>query len=282
MSNVNSERYAVHMKTANNGGYRNLDSLIAHISILPERGDIYRGLEGRGIRKKAENLIARWNREDSINPDIVPLVAEVEEEYKFENGMEVPVGIIISSNGTKYKLESFRKESRGDFEICLMGGINFKSPVAYYNIPLINQQIQRRAFIIEDEKIREIPRVKKFLESYTNVTKSEEFKSYQRGVFNVIIKNGGSFSFDAGSTGNCQLTTLYNAQSLINYSSNIPLQLKEVAKRAGRRIVLMDIKEIYTKKLKDSINKNSILLSDSYRSTNGSKMHIILIDTSRV
>ena len=279
MSNINSENYANHLKTSANGRYRNLEVLITNISRLPERGDIYRGLEGRGIRKKAENLIARWNREDSlntVNTDIVPLVAKVEEEYKFENGLEVPVGTTFKIGSAIYKVGDF-KTVNNVINISLRCGSLFKSLAGWYTVAVMNQSILTRSWQIEDVKIREIPRVKKFLDSYTNVIKSEAFKSSSQTAY-----NGAGINLNPGVTGNCQLTTICQAQNLINNSSDIPLQFKEIAKKAGRRIVLMDIKQIYVKKLKDNIKEGSILLSENYKSTNGSSMHIILIDTGKV
>lgn len=151
-------------------------------------------------------------------------------------------------------------------------------------IQQINKSLLDRELRIQDiSKEDEID----LLGEWNNIVTNDKAISQHKGESEVGIykcelnnSNRNYFIVTPGVTGNCQISAVAHANTILMYSSDIKKQFAEIF-NFGRKIALVDINRRYVKSLKEHLDKY-ILSHTPYISTNGSEMDIFLIDVRNI
>jgi len=117
----------------------------------------------------------------------------------------------------------------------------------------------------------------------------DQWKQYE-SVYEINCPGGAAIGVMQYPTMNCQLGSVASFNQILRLVEKcdeklkdveLLAYLKEIDKLAVKNIILVDIHEVYTKNM--AFLKQSYIVKDiEYTSTNGSKMHIWLINMKKL
>lgn len=211
------------------------------------------------------------------------------------HGLIVPVGTIIAvfpkgqTYGKQYyRIVSIENNTIANIRVCDIKGRITQTYDYRQGIQGINKSLRLKHWHL----VNETPAFLEALRTYTNVVPYRQFKrtDTERNGNNRVIANSASYAievegaripFSPGFTGNCQLTVLGSMNTLLQLSSDLKGQLKEVYHAAGRKLLLCDVNLHNVKLIEEKLPKSWIHSKMPYKSTNGSDMVVCLIDISK-
>lgn len=269
---------------------------------------IYNLLDGINANQKATALFNRFRGTSSETNRIVPLPStprwdiafttvikpKVESEVKSKHNHEpllVEKGTYIHTKTKKFAYQisddvSTDKVSRINYAV-----LNDKKE-KYYDFSFSSAQINEQILsgVWTPENISKELQTK--IDNYSNVITVDEFyhskgkvnksKAGDNGWTNLEtisckVKNvdGPHFYVTPFATSNCQLNVIGSANAILQSSTNPKQQFIEIYKYSGRALMLVDLNRQYVNKFKE-LFKDHIILEQSYESSNGSDMTIMI------
>lgn len=305
-SETDLQRWLRETKTLNLT-YAEILRRVGNIGQTPRK--IYDLLDGDTNNQKATALFNRFRGASSETNRIVPLQTtsnwadmnyttvtkpKVESEVKSKHNHEpllVEKGTYIHTKTKKYSYQisddvSSDKTSRINYTV-----LNDRRERYYdfsYSSAQINEQILSGVWI--PENISKELQTK--IDNYSNVITVDEFyhskgkvnksKAGDNGWTNLEtitckVKNvdGPHFYVTPFATSNCQLNVIGSANAILQNSTNPKQQFIEIYKYSGRALMLVDLNRQYVDKFKE-LFKDHIILEQSYESSNGSDMTIMI------
>lgn len=250
----------------------------------PSHIGIRQGAEAKRkyVRKNVQNI-------EVVDPVVVPNIPPVIKKELY--GLIVPIGTIIftipNSASSRYEVVTVTNEKS-----LILRMIGQKGAGTPYPISTLNAQLYGKQWNVENPT----PEIIQKINSYSNVVDYKDFKqnSSKKGTnnefsvnTNYVIPIGGPGSnttipVTPGFTGNCQLSIIGLMSTLIQVSTNLQEQLKQIYKKSSRKLLLCDVRSETRDQLKKKLPASSIYSEMPYTSTNGSRMVIVLINLTQL
>jgi hypothetical protein len=252
--------------------------------------EIYDVLDGRFASHKARALYVRWN---GVQPEEV--VKPVAVENTNPHNLKVPCGTKFkSSPGASYQTEYKLVYLPERKSYNLFHGENFEKNAGISTVSQIEVSFVSKNWVPTSNHSF----IADMIANYTNIVKAEEMiitnrlsngeekgVKFAAGLEQYVLMIGGDYGHSVyihpGGTGNCQLTVVAYMNTLLTHSTNVKEQLREIQKKAGRRMIMCDLNYHFVDKLKKAVGANAVQTMP-YTSTNHSSMVICLIDLTKM
>lgn len=264
---------------------------------------IYNLLDGVTNTQKARALFNRFrnsnfgntSNQDTVNYTTI-VTPKVETKVKIvskhnHEPLLVEKGTYIHTKKKKYVYQISDDVSTNERSKINYAVLNDKKERYYdfsYSSVQINEQILSGVWIPENiseelqTKINNYSNVITVDELYNSKGKVNKSKQGDNGHNNLEtisckVRNvdGPNFYVTPFATSNCQLNVIGSANAILEYSTNPKQQFIEIYKYSGRALMLVDLNRNYVNKFKEMF-KDHIILEQSYESSNGSDMTIII------
>ncbi len=122
-----------------------------------------------------------------------------------------------------------------------------------------------------------------------NIVNSEEFTNVYMKRINIYdnekdIRPLGGAHLYRSPTSNCQFSSISGIQHLLSRTEDTRSIFKEIFKATSKRLVLIDINTgdnyegKYERKIEEVFKEDRIVFKQPYKSTNGSKMTMYLLN----
>jgi len=247
---------------------------------------VYLKLNGHHPAVKANTLIEQWRTEIPVTN-----TTEVEEkdDYIYDSNCVVPIGHIFNVDKIdkcRYKLISI-KDNNTTIQLVFNAGKEQKDQhTVNYNLSTLNQNIKSGQWSIYQPNTRTQRWLKEF-KFPPNVILKEKFIKENGSLLQftgTLPVSRQTIYLNIAATGNCQLSIIGHANTLLNSCTKeeVSLQLREVKKLSGKRLLLMDLQQNYIKQLKEKVPANHIVSVTPYKSTNGSAMNLVLLNIDTI
>lgn len=288
-----------------NLSYLEIQFRIANSKYTPRK--IYELLDGITIGQKATAIFNRFRNTSSESNRIIPSPStsnldtmsyttddkpKVKDTDKHDHEpLLVEIGTYLHARTRKYAYQISEDISTKKQSIINYSVLDDKKKGLYtfsYSSEKINEYIVSGIWI--PENISKELQTK--IDNYSNVITQEELcytkgrvnksKAGDNGTNNLetitckfTSTTGTSFYITPFATSNCQLNVIGSANAILQNSTNPKQQFIEIYKYSGRALMLVDLNRQYVGKFKE-LFKDNIILEQSYESSNGSDMTIII------
>ncbi len=243
---------------------------------------VYESLKGSSAAEKARLLLR----------DISATSTQSTTTLQWDDRLVVPIGTIVHTqpNGNNAdkgygKYEITKVLNNNDLEIIHLAANNPNRGTIVFNISQMNDYLKSFRWEIVDPTPESTKRIgkKPALKVVVNTGRSSSQNSAPYDIYLENLKTNAGYIY-AGPTSNCQLALIGSASALISRlkGKDLILAIKNSVSAVGKRTVLMDIKTQYAKTLEATLPADSFLLNERYKSTNGSDMSIVLINTLKL
>lgn len=207
-------------------------------------------------------------------------------------GLCVPIGTIIrtsplGSGGSLYRITKITSPNSLTLQPCTNQGKD-SGRSTEYSIKSLNSELLKRRWTL----LNETPEFLKYLKNYSNVVLAKDIKRFDaqktdgdrtlgHASYMLDLDGGYRIPFTPGFTGNCQLTVIGSMNALLAGTTDLPKQLKEIHKVAGRQLLLCDVRHELVAKIEEKLPKDWIHQKTPYKSSNKSDMVLMLINISK-
>lgn len=247
--------------------------------ILKISPDIRQSLKGSSAAAKARELIREFSNTNEVSN---------KENVVWDDRLLVPKGTIIDTQpeykgSSRIKDPNYAKYEIGDVisdtnvNITHLSISNVKKTSQEYGINDLNSNLKTYRWEVEnptEDIIKKIGKKPNFKILLGNAIGSMlPIKAGMNDTSSYLLKS---------PTSNCQLCLINNAASFINNikANDLIKAFKQISQLAGKKLILMDVRSSWLNSLRNILPVSSFTLEQEYKSTNGSKMAIIIINTS--
>jgi len=275
---LDTERFVNSMKSLNYA-----ESTLAR-KILAAPGRIQESLKGSSGAEKARILRREFYALPTATTSEQP-----KEDIIWDKRVVVPLGTVVNGsptigdekkdNGSWYIVDSVINDSN----LNLVHTVDKSKRKISYGIARLNEDLRNFRWGVVNPTPENTKLIGKKPIPTVIVDQNKPMRDYSPFPITEKPSNIGLGWFHKSPTGNCQLSMIGNAASMLSRLSGDALKkgILTAAAASGKRLILMDIKNQLVSKLTAALPKAAFTINAPYTSTNGSSMCIVLLNTTK-